>query len=175
MRFFFCFTKCCCLFRFHNQSSGLRFGTFVFGPVIMRFLHSVNQPNEVLALLKNPKTVSLFDQFMSYQIAMDLLLKNKMYNEVIEVYNIVQDRTIQGNKYPKNCLILAMAALFRMVSYFNVISILKFLGFSWIHFLPILEHTRKLSTNETHYVASRWCRAHTHEKDDHLCRSFGIE
>lgn len=82
----------------------------------MRFFHSINQPNEMLALLRNPKTVSLFDQFMSYQIAMDLLLRNKMYNEVIEVFNIVQDRTIQGNKYPKNCLILAMAALFRMVS-----------------------------------------------------------
>ncbi|XP_057374960.1 pentatricopeptide repeat-containing protein 2, mitochondrial-like [Daphnia carinata] len=100
--------------KFHNQSTGLRFGTFVFGPVIMRFFHSVNQPNEVLALLRNPKTVSLFDQFMSYQIAMDLLLRNKMYNEVMEVFAIAQGRSIQDNKFPKNCVILAMAALYRM-------------------------------------------------------------
>lgn len=81
----------------------------------MRFYHSVNQPNEVLALLRNPKTVTLFDQFMSYQIAMDLLLKNKMYNEVMEIFSIAQSRSIQDNKYPKNCVILAMAALCRMV------------------------------------------------------------
>ncbi len=85
----------------------------------MRFFHSVNQPNEVLALLRNPKTVSLFDQFMSYQIAMDLLLRNKMYSEVLEVFTLVQERLIQGNKYPKNCFILAMAALYRMVRLFS--------------------------------------------------------
>ena len=89
----------------------------------MRFYHSVNQPNEVLALLRNPKTVSLFDQFMSHQIAMDLLLRNKMYKEVLEVFKITQERCIQGNKFPKNCFILAMAALFRMVRFAKYITV----------------------------------------------------
>ena len=48
---------------------------------------------------------------------MDLLLNNKMYNEVMEVFEIVQSRNIQDNPFPKNCLILAMAALYRMVGY----------------------------------------------------------
>ena len=81
----------------------------------MRFYHLANKPTEALALLTNPKTVGLFDQFTSYQIAMDLLLENKMYNEVIEVFKIVQQRNIQGSKYPKNPVILVMAAFFRMV------------------------------------------------------------
>lgn len=102
--------------RFHSQSSGLRFGVFVFGPVIMRFFHSINNPEAALSMLRNPQTVTFFDQFMSYQITMDLLLKNKMYNEVLEVFSIVQERNIQGNKFPKNCMILALAALYQMVS-----------------------------------------------------------
>jgi hypothetical protein len=83
----------------------------------MRYFHSINETNALLALLRNPKTVTLFDQFISYQIAMDLLLNNKMYNEVMEVFEIAQSRNIQDNPFPKNCLILAMAALYRMVGY----------------------------------------------------------
>jgi len=93
----------------------VRFGSFAFGPVIMRFYHLANKPTEVLSLLNNPKTVGLFDQFTSYQIAMDLLIRNKMYNEVIEVFKLVQDRNIQGSRYPKNPFIIATAALYRMV------------------------------------------------------------
>lgn len=83
----------------------------------MRFYHYVNKPTEALALLKNPDTVGMFDQFMSYQIALDLLLKNKMYDEVVEVFTIAQQRNIQGNRFPKNCFILAMAALCHSVKY----------------------------------------------------------
>ncbi|EFX90291.1 hypothetical protein DAPPUDRAFT_299902 [Daphnia pulex] len=99
--------------KFHSQSTGLRFGTFVFGPVIMRFLYSINETKALLSLLRNPKTVTLFDQFISYQIAMDLLLENKMYKEVLEVFDIAQKRNIQDNQYPKNCFIIVMAALCR--------------------------------------------------------------
>lgn len=70
----------------------------------------------MLNLLKNPKTVGMFDQFMSYQIVMDSLLQNKLYDQVLEAFKICQERNIQGNKFPKNCFILAMAALYRMVT-----------------------------------------------------------
>lgn len=101
--------------RFQGQSTGLRFGTFVFGPVIMRFFYLANKPNEALALLKNPKCTPMFDQFISYQIILDLLLERKMYAEVSEVFDILQDRNIHGTKFPKNCTILVLAALYRMV------------------------------------------------------------
>ena len=97
----------------------MRFGSFAFGPVIMRFYHLVNKPAEVLSLLNNPNTVGMFDQFTSYQIAMDLLLRNKMYNEVLQVFKLVQGRNIQGSRYPKNAFIIAMAALYRMVKIIN--------------------------------------------------------
>jgi hypothetical protein len=81
----------------------------------MRFLYSINETKALLSLLRNPKTVTLFDQFISYQIAMDLLLENKMYKEVLEVFDIAQKRNIQDNQYPKNCFIIVMAALCRQV------------------------------------------------------------
>ncbi len=46
---------------------------------------------------------------------MDLLLENKMYKEVLEVFDIAQNRNIQDNQYPKNCFIIVMAALCRQV------------------------------------------------------------
>ncbi len=46
---------------------------------------------------------------------MDLLLENKMYKEVLEVFDIAQKRNIQDNQYPKNCFIIVMAALCRQV------------------------------------------------------------
>lgn len=77
----------------------------------------INDPKEALSLVQNQQTVGLFDQFMTYQLLMDLLLKNKMYNEVVDIFLLVQERNIQGNRFPKNCFILALAALYRMVTF----------------------------------------------------------
>ena len=46
---------------------------------------------------------------------MDLLLENKMYEDVVSVFSQVQERNIKGAKYPKNCFVLAATALYRMV------------------------------------------------------------
>jgi len=104
--------------KFHSQNTPLineaGKANFVFGPVIMRFFYHLNKPHEALELLTNPKTMPIFDQFICYQIIMDLLLENKMYEDVVSVFSQVQERNIKGAKYPKNCFVLAATALYRM-------------------------------------------------------------
>lgn len=35
-------------YRFHSQNASLRFGTYAFGPVVMRMFHYLNKPAEAL-------------------------------------------------------------------------------------------------------------------------------
>lgn len=81
----------------------------------MRCYYLADLPAEAWALLKNPKATPLFDQFISYQILMDKLLENKMYDEVLDVFSLLTSRCINGNKFPKQCFTLVIAALFRKV------------------------------------------------------------
>jgi len=82
----------------------------------MRFFYHLNKPQEALKLLSDPKTMHIFDQYISYQILMDLLLNNEMYEDVLSVFAQVQERNIKGAKFPKNCFVLAATALYRIVS-----------------------------------------------------------
>jgi len=40
--------------RFNLQNKDMRFGSFVFGPVVMRLLHSFRQPDLALSLVRDP-------------------------------------------------------------------------------------------------------------------------
>jgi len=80
----------------------------------MRFFYHLNKPQEALKLLSDPKTMHIFDQYISYQILMDLLLNNEMYEDVLSVFAQVQERNIKGAKFPKNCFVLAATALYRI-------------------------------------------------------------
>ena len=82
----------------------------------MRFFYLANKPDEMIALLKNPKAAPMFDQFITYQIILDFLLEQKRYEDVYNVFLLAQERAINGNKLPKNCVILVLAALCREVS-----------------------------------------------------------
>lgn len=103
----------CC--RHQQQNAGFKPGDFVFGPVVMRYYYHVKKPKEAFRSIMDPKLAGIFDQHMTFQLAMDLLLKNEMYNEVIELFKLVQQRAINGDRFPKNCCILVMAALHQMV------------------------------------------------------------
>ena len=98
------------------QNSGAKFAPFSFGPVIMRFLYINNQPLEAVKMLKNPNLIELFDQFMSYQLVMDMLVKNKLFDEAYEVFEILQSRAIRGDRFPKNSFVLLTCALYLQVS-----------------------------------------------------------
>ncbi|XP_068245860.1 pentatricopeptide repeat-containing protein 2, mitochondrial-like [Palaemon carinicauda] len=100
--------------RFNSQHGGLRFGVYVFGPVVMRMFHYLNQPEYMLQALRSKELEGFFDQIISYQLAMDLLFKHGMYQEVIDVFEELQEKRLNGIKYPKNCLTLSLAACYKI-------------------------------------------------------------
>lgn len=65
---------------------------------------------------KAPELNGFFDQLISYQILLDLLYENKKYNEVLEAFELIKAKQIEGMKYPKNAVVLVYASLYKMVS-----------------------------------------------------------
>lgn len=100
--------------RFHKQHEALRFGMYVFGPVVMRTYHTLKQSREALEALNDPELDGFFDQLSSYQICLDLLYKEGLYEDVQRVFADLQDRRIAGHRYPKNCLNVVVAACYKM-------------------------------------------------------------
>lgn len=100
--------------RFNNQNKELRFGNFIFGTVVMRMFHNLNKPDEALQCFKSPELKGFFDQLMSYQILLDLLYDNGKYKEMLEVFEIIKERQIEGTKYPRNIVVLTFAACYKL-------------------------------------------------------------
>ncbi|KAH9370054.1 hypothetical protein HPB48_001931 [Haemaphysalis longicornis] len=56
-----------------------------------------------------------FDQFSSYQIAMDLLFKEKRYQDVLDIFKSMQQKQLYGTKFPRECVVLALASCYKLV------------------------------------------------------------
>lgn len=54
---------------------------------------------------------------MSYQILLDLLYESEKYEQVLEAYKIIRDRQIEGIKFPKNVVVLTLAACYKLVGF----------------------------------------------------------
>lgn len=63
-----------------------------------------------------------FDQLMTYQILLDLLYENKRYDDLIKTFEVIKEKQTQGTKYPKNIVVLTMAACYKQVIIFHIIS-----------------------------------------------------
>ncbi|CAG9812947.1 unnamed protein product [Phaedon cochleariae] len=100
--------------KFNQQNKEMRFGSYIFGPVVLRLFHHFNKPHIALECFKSPELAGFFDQLISYQILLDLLYENHMYKEVLECVDIIKSRQIDGMKYPKNIIVLAMAACYKL-------------------------------------------------------------
>lgn len=100
--------------KYNNQNKDLRFGSFIFGPVVMRMYYHHNKPKEAFTLFTNPELRNFFDQLVSYQILMDLLFKNEMYEEILQVADIVKEKQHIGAKFPKNVVVLTLAACYKL-------------------------------------------------------------
>lgn len=98
--------------KFASQNREMRFGSFIFGPVVMRMYHYLNRPIEALDAFNDPALAGFFDQLGSLQILMDLLLKNELYDDVVAVFEEVKNKQLQGAKYPKNAVVLVLAACY---------------------------------------------------------------
>lgn len=93
----------------------MRFGNFVFGPVVMRMYHYLNQPTLAFEAFKDKELEGFFDQLATYQILCDLLYNNQMYQEVLDVFEIIRDKQVQGTKYPRNVLVCVFASCYKLV------------------------------------------------------------
>nr|XP_022920793.1 pentatricopeptide repeat-containing protein 2, mitochondrial-like [Onthophagus taurus] len=100
--------------RFNSQNKELRFGNFIFGPVVMRMFYKLNKPNEALECYKSPELTGFFDQLMSHQVLFDLLYENKMYNEMLDLYNLVKEKQIESLKWARSLVVLTMAACYKL-------------------------------------------------------------
>lgn len=100
--------------KFNEQNKQLRFGNFVFGPVVMRMLHHLQKPAIALECFNSPKLEGFFEQLITYQLLLDLLYEHKMYKEMLTTYEKIQSRQIEGTKYPRNIIVLLMAACYKL-------------------------------------------------------------
>ncbi|XP_050505782.1 pentatricopeptide repeat-containing protein 2, mitochondrial-like [Diabrotica virgifera virgifera] len=102
--------------KFNKQNKELRFGSFVFGPVVLRLFHHYNRPDLALECFKSDELSGFFDQIISYQILLDLLYENQMYQEILDCADFIKDKQMEGMKYPRNVVVLAMAACYKLNS-----------------------------------------------------------
>jgi len=104
------------LTKFNDQTKEMRFGTFIFGPVVMRTFYYLDEPDLAYTAFKDPKFENFFDQLISYQILLSLLYKHGKYTEMRDVYDIVKSKSIENGGYPRNSFILVMAACYKEVT-----------------------------------------------------------
>lgn len=100
--------------RFCSQSKEVRFGNFIFGPVIMRLFHHVQDAKIALELFSDESLDGFFDQLITYQILLDLLYEKGQYQEVLNTFDIIRTRQLQGSRYPKHSIILVFAACYKL-------------------------------------------------------------
>jgi pentatricopeptide repeat domain-containing protein 2 len=99
--------------KFNSQNKELRFGNYIFGPVILRMFHNLNDFESAQEVFTNESVGDLFDQLISYQLLLDMLYENKKYKEVREVFEMIRSRQLQGGRYPKHCVVLAFGACYK--------------------------------------------------------------
>ena len=102
--------------KFNAQNKDLRFGSFIFGPVVMRLLHTFKKSDVALELLRDPTCEGFFDQLSSITVLADLLFENKQYNEVWELHDDVVKRAVFDAKFPRDLLTTVMAASYQLNS-----------------------------------------------------------
>lgn len=94
----------------------MRFGTFNFGPLLMRLLHHFNQPDIAMKLIKDDELEAIFAQVNSFILCMNLLYKNQRDKDVMDVFDLIKSRECFLIKYPHDCVSQYMAAAWRLVS-----------------------------------------------------------
>ncbi|CAH2042406.1 unnamed protein product, partial [Iphiclides podalirius] len=99
--------------KFNTQNTEFRFGSFIFGPVVMRMFYFLDAPNEALKCFEDPDNKGFFDQLISYQILLDLLYIHEMYEEMYGVFDKVQEKQLNMTKFPKYPLTLILAACYK--------------------------------------------------------------
>ncbi|ENN72972.1 pentatricopeptide repeat-containing protein 2, mitochondrial [Dendroctonus ponderosae] len=100
--------------RYNQQNRSLRFGNYIFGPVIMRMFYVHNKPDLAVECFKSEELRGIFEQTISYQLLLDLLYENQKYQEILDLFEIITDKQVEGLKYPRHAVVLAMAACYKL-------------------------------------------------------------
>ncbi|KAL1502192.1 hypothetical protein ABEB36_007370 [Hypothenemus hampei] len=100
--------------KYNKQNKSLRFGNYVFGPVVMRMFYVHNKPDLALECFKSEELTGIFDQHISFQLLLDLLYENQRYQEMLDVFQIISEKQLEGQKYPKNVIVLILAACYKL-------------------------------------------------------------
>lgn len=80
----------------------------------MRCFYNLKDVDTALRLFKDESLNGFFDQLMSYQVLLDMLYEKKRYQEVLDVYDIVKSRQVQGGRYPKHVVVLVFASCYKL-------------------------------------------------------------
>jgi len=78
--------------------------------------HYLNQPKLALEAFTDPELDGFFEQLASYQILCDLLFVNEMYDDILKVFETIKSKQIQGQRFPRNVVILIFGACYKLVS-----------------------------------------------------------
>lgn len=100
--------------KFKAQNQELRFGSYVFGPVIMRMFHHLGEVDTAYNCFKDPALDGLFDQWATYQILLDMLYDNGRYNDVIDTFKHIYDKQSEGGRYPKYAMVVVFGACYKL-------------------------------------------------------------
>lgn len=98
--------------KYQVSNKDLKFGSYVFGTVVMRMYYYLNEPKIALDTFKNSMDTKLFNQSTSMNILMCLMYNNQMYVEIRELFNL----TINNEAWKdvtKNCLLVLCSACYK--------------------------------------------------------------
>lgn len=93
-------------------SKDLKFGSFTFGPVVMRMFYYLKEPQRAFSAISNPAFNDFFNQRSSYQIVMCLLYQFEMYNEMRQVFNSLLQSDTQ-KRHGMSCLTVVLAGCYK--------------------------------------------------------------
>ncbi|CAG0883083.1 unnamed protein product [Cyprideis torosa] len=99
---------------FYKQNQSLRFGGFVFGPVVMRMFYGLEMPQKAYELILDKELDGFFNQIVSYNVCMDALYKAGMYKEVLDLFDDIRMKEFCRERFPKSPTNLAFAAAYKL-------------------------------------------------------------
>lgn len=106
------------IYKFNSQNKELRFGNYIFGPVIMRAFNYVNKPDLALSTFLDPTLTPFFNQTMSYTVLMTSLYNHKMYKEVRQVFDVCKNNSNHPNPSKLPVIVNAAACYQEVCTFF---------------------------------------------------------
>lgn len=109
------------LTKYNAQNNELRFGNYVFGPIVMRAFYFLDVPDVALQMFKDSTMSGFFDQLTSYQILLSLLFKHNKFAEMRETYDIIKTKNTGNVVHPHNSILILLAGCYKEVLKISII------------------------------------------------------